>query len=543
MSALQFPLAKRPGADGLLFNFETYANDGLIWAGGAVLAAGVLYAALRFINASAHVGFALAGLASRTFLIGGDFRLALVPVLAGVALRLDEHRQFALGGEHARSVRGKVTPSDLLARARGVRAPKVDETSYLIGADEKRRPLRVPLARHSGRHQLLLGATGCGKTTTLLTTVSRHIAAAFGAVVIDLKGDPQVISGLERACIESGRNLEVFTLDGGYHWNPLERGDRSELKDKLIGSEEFSERHYEAMYERYLINLFRAVELEPALRRLDKVVELLEPDVLRTMLRSLGAEGEAEQIKAYVNGLDENQKRQLHGLRDRLSLLLEGASGHLLLPSPEFPANDIDLWESLKGGAVVCFSLDSSRYGSTARLIANLIAQDLKSLVGWVQQCRAAGDERPGAIVAIDEFSALDSDNLAGLFQRGRSAGVSLVLSTQEIADLRSVSEDFADQVLANCEVLIAGRQNVPASAELIAEYAGTRTVWNRTYQTGHKGPGPKPLFDFDGQLGSKRRVEEFRVHPNVIKGLGVGEAVVISKNPHEVSVVRVAAD
>lgn len=54
---------------------------------------------------------------------------------------------------------------------------------------------------------------------------------------------------------------------------------RSELKDKLIGSEEFSERHYEAMYERYLINLFHAVELEPALRRLDKVVELLEPDV------------------------------------------------------------------------------------------------------------------------------------------------------------------------------------------------------------------------------------------------------------------------
>jgi ABC-type phosphonate transport system ATPase subunit len=41
----------------------------------------------------------------------------------------------------------------------------------------------------SGRHGLLLGASGSGKSNALLWCVARHIDAGFGAVVIDMKGD------------------------------------------------------------------------------------------------------------------------------------------------------------------------------------------------------------------------------------------------------------------------------------------------------------------------------------------------------------------
>ncbi len=40
------------------------------------------------------------------------------------------------------------------------------------------------------------------------------------------------------------------------------------------------------------------------------------------------------------------------------------------------------------------------------------------------------------AVVAIDEFSALGSDNVMALLARGRESGVGVLLATQELADL-----------------------------------------------------------------------------------------------------------
>ena len=180
-------------------------------------------------------------------------------------------------------------------------------------------------------------------------------------------------------------------------------------------------------------------------------------------------------------------------------------------------------------------SLDSSRYPKTAALVANMVAQDLKTVVSEIQQ----GGRAARGLVAIDEFSALDGNHLLGLFQRARSAGISLILSRQEMADLQRVDRGFREQVIGNVETLIGFRQNVPESAELIASIAGTREVWINTFQTERK-LGLVGGISESG-TGSKRRGEEFIVHPNEIKAFGVGEALVIQKNPHRVSVVRVA--
>jgi type IV secretory pathway TraG/TraD family ATPase VirD4 len=106
---------------------------------------------------------------------------------------------------------------------------------------------------------------------------------------------------------------------------------------------------------------------------------------------------------------------------------------------------------------VVLFSLNSSRYGETARLVGNMVVQDLKTVCGAIED--TAGSDRP-ALVAVDEFSALDGDQIAGLFQRARSAGISLVMATQELADLRRVDDGFDEQIVGNVEWLLAGRQN-----------------------------------------------------------------------------------
>jgi type IV secretory pathway TraG/TraD family ATPase VirD4 len=113
------------------------------------------------------------------------------------------------------------------------------------------------------------------------------------------------------------------------------------------------------------------------------------------------------------------------------------------MPSEE-PDGELDLLRAPCEGACVVFSLNSSRYGPTARLLGNMAIQDLKAVCGL-------REERPDlarpALVAVDEFWGLAGDQIAGLFQRARSAGISLLMATQDLADLRRVDEGFDEQI------------------------------------------------------------------------------------------------
>ena len=66
------------------------------------------------------------------------------------------------------------------------------------------------------------------------------------------------------------------------------------------------------------------------------------------------------------------------------------------------------------------------------------------------------------------------------------SAGLSLVLGTQELADLRMPARERAlEQVIGNLTVLIAHRQVLPESCALIAGLAGTRGAWRTSRHSG----------------------------------------------------------
>ena len=130
-------------------------------------------------------------------------------------------------------------------------------------------------------------------------------------------------------------------------------------------------------------------------------------------------------------------------------------------------------------------------------------------------------------LVAIDEFSAIAPEGVARLFGRARAAGFSLLLATQELADLRAARAELLEQVLGNVETVIAHRQSVPDSAELIARIAGTRTSWRSTQQL----TGPLPTG-----RSTRTPVREFAIHPEVIRALPTGCAVVSGARGHAVA-------
>ncbi len=379
--------------------------------------------------------------------------------------------------------------------------------------------------RELGAHGLILGASGAGKSTTLLRILTERIRAGRPVIAIDLKGSPAFAAQLRAAAQDAGRSFRCWTPDGPELWNPLARGNATELKDKLIATERFTEPHYRRAAERYVQLALQVLhESRPGRpATLAGVVELLEPRRLAAAGVHLQPE-RAARLRDYVASLAPDQVSAVRGLASRLAILTESHTGRYL------QGGGIDLGRALDGDDVVLFSLNSSTYGGLAAQLGTLAVQDLVSAAG--SRLAGAGTGAGGAAVlatvAIDEFSALGSDNLGALLARGREAGVSVLLATQELADLDRAARGLRDQILGNTAVKIAHRQDVPESAAAVARLAGTERVWERTYQLGGSG-----RLGTGGVRGSTLRlVERPAVDAERVRTLAPGEALVIVKTP-----------
>ena len=434
------------------------------------------------------------------------------------------------------------------ARRAGARAAAEGAAeSVTLGRDPGGRAVALS-DRQLAAHALIVGASGAGKSTTMLSILVAQIRRGRPVIAIDMKGSPAFAAELEQAAADVGRGVRIFTPDGPGHWNPLAHGNATALKDKLIATERFSEPHYQRAAERYVQTVLTILHARdpdtPA--RLDQVVALMEPRRLAVSLRGV-PEPLAERVLDYLGGLTGDQVSAARGLGTRLALLSESCAGPYLSPGgPGTPA--IDLRAGLEGGDVILFSLNASVYGKLAAQLGALAIQDLVSASGYrlagtqawrgldtdrshgpgADRSHGPGPEasRPPATVAIDEFSALGSDQVLALLARARESNISVLTATQEMADLQRAAPGFRDQVLGIVGVKIAHRQDVPESAEMIAKMAGTQWVWEETQHVrGLLNPG-------NGPRASRRQVERFLVHPNEIKTLPVGHAVALTKLP-----------
>ncbi len=441
----------------------------------------------------------------------------------------------------------------LTGRAGGRAAAAGGGDSVTLGSDPRGRVVALS-DRQLAAHALIVGASGAGKSTTMLSILEAQIRRGRPVIAIDMKGSPAFAAQLHRAAVAAGRGLRIFTPDGPGHWNPLAHGNATALKDKLISTERFSEPHYQRAAERYVQTVLTVLHARdpgtPA--RLDQVVSLMEPRRLAGSLRGV-PEPLAERVLDYLSGLTGDQVSAARGLGTRLALLSESCAGPFVTPGGP-PEHTIDVRAGLDGGDVILFSLNASVYGKLAAQLGALAIQDLVSASGYRLDGAGAGvgtdtaagigaprgtgapTARPGATIAIDEFSALGSDQVLALLARARESGISVLTATQEMADLQRAAPGFRDQVLGIVGVKIAHRQDVPESAEMVAKMAGTQWVWEETRHVRsllNPGTGPR---------ASRRQVERFLVHPNEIKTLPVGHAVALTKLPtSEVRRVRVA--
>jgi len=478
----EVPVDPAATLDELLGSLVSAGFHGILGVALGMLAARAMRS--RHLHWSWAAGVLAISVLTRPLHDGWMLTLATASLLATARGRRWHREDLEAGADLAERAARRTDPLDLvrsLALHLGVwahihervgAARRLHAHELLVGHDESHRGVSIPFGGEAGgTHALVVGATGSGKTVTQTWIAVRAIERGMGAIVLDPKGDGGMREQLRRSALAAGRPFLEWTPEGERVYNPYARGGASEIADKALAGERFTEPHYLRQAQRYLGHAVRALRASGSQVSLRAIVEQLEPTRLELLAREL-PEAEARATFTYLDSLSPRQHSELAGVRDRLAILAESDVGMWLDPQTH-GARQFDLLGAVRSRAVVYFSLESDSRPLLSEMLGAAIVQDLQTTVAALQRC-----PQP-TLVVIDEFSAIAAEQVVRLFGRARSAGFSLVLGTQELSDLRPVGrERLLEQVLGNLSVVIAHRQVVPDSAELIASVAGRRGTW-----------------------------------------------------------------
>ena len=384
-------------------------------------------------------------------------------------------------------------------------------------------------------HVHIVGASGYGKTVLLSHIIKQRVEQGKGLLFIDLKSDMETLLKFSKYVADAGRieDLQIFSLSEkamSLPYNLILDGTATQLRDRIIQSLNWSEEYYKNQSGSFLLRLLLLLcwlrdngdvqfNLGTILNCSSKVQTVIDFGN-KVPLGNAPLKSIAQDLVDFLK--DKDSYNSLSGLRAQLESIVMSDFGDLI--ATDNPG--IDLFDTYKSSKIIFLFLDSRRYGETAKTIGRFILQDLKNVSARVDAEIPKADRKPFSVI-IDEFSDLASEDFIGFLDRARSSRMSVVVAHQEICDLQRISPEFAGRLMGNTSTLYAFLQKRPESAEIISGMAGTRTAWKATVQS-------EKVFGIDIPTGNKslREVEEFVIHPNLIKSLQVGKCVCVKKYP-----------
>lgn len=361
-------------------------------------------------------------------------------------------------------------------------------------------------------HTLAVGTTGSGKTTALANFVESVITRKWPLFYVDGKGDYEFAKRIEQSAKSQNAPFYLFSMVGdSCKYNPISFGGFTSKKDRIIELREWSEDHYRKIAEGYLQTVFYTLEKANMSVNLHTLSKYLETESLLDLARKIKGEKLVDRISKLAD-----KRKDIESLIAEIQNIAHSEIGHL------FDCNESDkiltLAKAFKEKAVVYFCLQPLAFPAYASTLGKLVINDLKSLIA----SQLKQQTKTNMLTIFDEFSVFAGDQVINLINQGRSAGVHAILATQSLSDIAiKGGKALLGQVLNNCNNYIIQRQNNPTDAEILANIIGTKDDFVITSQVANKG---------STGAGSVRETKQFSVHPDEIKQLGRGIAILSSK-------------
>ena len=452
-------------------------------------------------------------------------------ILVAFSLGLDYRRQTTHGQEWERHSRvekrkkalekgwaGPDGATELVGDAEGHPEGKIrlgvdadDQRIFDIGAEEVAQHIFVP------------GASGTGKTTTLVRLGDGALANGYGVIIVDCKG---VGLGGEAQLLAS-RHAVPFTIvdpqdDRSIGYDPCS-GDAPTIANKLIGAFSFSGEAeiYKQVAMEVIPVICRAMAAAGTEITLDSIYKALGKGGLAFLGRADGAEAYRDRLED-MDASGGIGAAGYVGFQKRLGALMEGTFGELFRQRPS-----LDWSKELSSPHVTYLSLSSTAASEDVELFGRVITNDLKQVCNQRMRAIERGENPFPVLIIYDEFAALrEASQVVDLLLQARQARAPLVVATQYLPEEASIRKP-----LLSSGVLIVHRLEAE-DAEIVAAQFGTHTTTALTAQV-----------DFEegtSQKGSVRWVEEFDIHPNVLKSLPIGMAAVLARRSNRRQLVQV---
>lgn len=468
--------------------------------------------------------------------------LALACISAGAAWFFQLHSWFRIGSLLSLTL---LTTYHLVkfGFSGGEKAKEMTVGPLLVGREKsgQRRPARISDGQLN-HHGHIVGASGFGKSVLLSHIIKNRIHSGSGLLFVDLKADFETIRQVVSTAHSAGRLDDLFIFSCGNPeisspYNVLAHGTANQLKDRIMGALNWSEEFYKNEASSFLLKLLRGLTVvrDTVGKYFDLATVLSCADDTKQILGIINDLPESahevkDQLQTLVGYLSRSDNHgALKGLRSQLECLLLSDFGHLLRAN----STGIDLFDAIREQKIVYVLLDSRTYGESAKALGKLILQDLKAASAKIDATVALRDRKPFTVI-VDEFADMASEDFIGFLDRARSSKIGVVLAHQEIADLSRISPEFASRIMNSTSNLFAFNQKIPTSSELISGICGTR----RTKEVTEQAKSNWLLGDEKTGMKSIKEVDEYIVHPNVIRSLEVGECVFVQKYPMSTSMV-----
>lgn len=390
-------------------------------------------------------------------------------------------------------------------------------------------------------HTQIIGGSGSGKTNLLKVMIEDRVAKGHSVIFFDFKADIELMDWMAGLTSHYSREDDLVMIsmsdsEMSYAYNPIARGTETEISSQIMNAFTWSESFYRNTAENGLLVTMKAfcwirdIEgwnfnlghlykfLTDSSFRMDIVAavsSLNYPDIYRADLKRICEELSTKKVENY------------HGLISQISKILNSSAGEIV---SEKLGNDFefDLKEAMSSGQIAYLFMNSLKLKDTAAIMGKLMLQDLMKVVGNIYDDRDYV-KKPTTLI-IDEFASFATPDFGEFIEKARGAGISVVVAYQSRKSLDHIEQNLSLKINENTANKIVFQVQDSEDVEWFTSLLGTKTVIKETNQAEDGFFGPT-------KTGAKslREVEEYIVHPNQIKGLSFGQALLYCSkiDPH----------
>jgi intracellular multiplication protein IcmO len=413
------------------------------------------------------------------------------------------------------------------------------------------------------RHLFCVGQSGVGKTVFALSLLFQQIQRGGGALMIDGKIDASNLKMIHLFCKWTGRQHDLLVINpddpDNYPtntYNPVLHGDPDEVTDRLLqlipstesnpGADHYKQEAKQAL--NTIIAALQACRLK--FNVIDLVVLLMNQKAMIELENTLTVR--APQDEAAINfslfldkfrmpdwdknnpgGIDMNKlKSTLGGIAGRLYTFGTGNFGKIMNTYDP----DVVLYEAIRESKIVYVALPTMGKGTAARNFGRLVIGDLRTAISWLQRLPVNERPNPPFLALCDEAGSYVNDEWSRVPEQTRSAHVIFAPLAQTAANFQAISDELYEMVIGNAwtkVVFKVGTQGTALeTAELIGmEKAIVKTMGDTTNESSSfaslkVSPGTN-VGQSTGMSYQEREQEDYRVSPDALKSLDMGEAVI----------------